>query len=92
MAYTGTIKDEILDIEEIAVKFIDKLKNDYRPNLIARYKLENNDLELKNFELLNLIGKKRGCLIKGGEVDLFKTSNILLDDFRSGKLGRITLE
>lgn len=92
LAFTGTIKDEILDIAEIAIKLVSLLKRKYPEELIQRYKLTRDDLENSDMELINIIGKKRGCLIKGGEIDIYKISNIILDEFRSGKLGRFTLE
>lgn len=92
LAFTGTIKDDVLDIEEIAYKFVGLMRNKFSANLIERYKLEEKDFELSDYEMLKLIGKKRGCLIKQGEIDTLKTSRIILDDFRSGKLGKITLE
>ncbi|HHW56529.1 MAG TPA: ribosome biogenesis GTPase YlqF [Clostridia bacterium] len=90
LAITGAIKDEILDIEEIALNLISILKNYYPNYLLSRYKI--GKIIDEDFELLKEIGKKRGCLVAGGEVDTLKTSHILLEDFRSGKLGRISLE
>lgn len=100
LSYTGSIKDEVLQSVEIAFNFLMFLYENYKQNLIQRYKLTSEDLETikvedKNEELYNLmklIGKKRGAVISGGEVDDEKTANIILNDFRSGKLGRITLE
>ena len=100
LAYTGSIKDEVLQNVEIAFSLLILLYNYYKMNLIARYKiteieLENIKSEDKNEEIYNLlkiIGKKRGAVISGGEIDEDKTANILLNDFRSGKLGKITLE
>lgn len=92
LAFTGTIKDEIIDTEEIGMLLLGKLKAIYPKELAERYKLKQEDLELENLELLTLIGKKRGCIISGGEVDLFKVSNIILDEFRAGKIGKLTIE
>ena len=75
----------------------------YTPNLMERYKLteeqvneimQNQELEPneKVLEVMNLIGRKRGAIISGGEIDIEKVANIIIDDFRSGRLGRITLE
>ena len=92
LSFTGSIKDEILEETELAFQLLKYLiENDYEKNIIERYKLE----DIKNLKVLDImkkIGINRSCLIKGGEVDLTKTSNIILDDFRSGKLGKITLE
>ena len=66
---------------------------EYYPKLLSeRYKLSAEDLELPAYELLEQIGRNRGCLLKGNKVDLSKTSKILLSEFRQGKIGRITLE
>lgn len=100
LAYTGSIKDEILETIEIAFKLLIYLYNNYRMNLLERYKIAENELEQiesedeneKLYSLMKLIGKKRGAVISGGEIDDEKTAKIILNDFRSGKLGKITLE
>jgi len=90
LAYTGAIKYDVLDIETIACCFCEFLKNNYPNALKERYKISlESDLGV---ELLEEIAKKRGCLISGGEVDYTRTANILFEDYRSGKLGRISLE
>ncbi len=92
IAFTGGIKDEIMDIEELAFYLIDYLKNNYPQNLAERYKLLDGFEDTESYELLELIGKKRGCIVSGGSVDMLRTSNLVLDDFRSGKIGNISLE
>lgn len=103
LAFTGTIKDDILSTLDIGFELLKILQNNYLTNLKERYKLQeseiigilqNDSLEEneKTLELMNLIGKKRGAIISGGDIDLERVSNILLEDFRSGKLGKITLE
>lgn len=103
LAYTGTIKDDILSTLDIGYELLKVLQSNYLSNLQERYKLQENEIEgiLKNrdleenekiVEFMNLIGKKRGAVISGGEIDLERVASIILDDFRSGKLGRITLE
>ncbi len=100
LSYTGSIKDEVLQTVEIAFNLLTYLYNNYKSNLIERYKLTEDDIEdIKSedeneeiYSLMKLIGKKRGAIISGGNVDEEKTANIILNDFRSGKLGRITLE
>ncbi len=100
LSYTGSIKDEVLQTVEIAFKLLVYLYNNYKTNLVERYKLTEDEIEnIKSeddneeiYNLMKLIGKKRGAVISGGEVDDEKTANILLNDFRSGKLGKITLE
>lgn len=92
IAFTGGIKDEIMDIEELAFYLIGFLKENYPKNLVERYKLSECDLELEDWDLVTLIGKKRGCIISGGEIDTFRASSLILDDFRSARLGKISLE
>lgn len=102
LSYIGTIKDEILDKTEIAFFLLKFLLQNYKANLLERYKLKDVEIQsiMENvqnpneqiMEVLYLIGKKRGAIVSGGNVDEEKVSNILLDDFRTGKLGRISLE
>ena len=93
LAITGAIKDSILDIEELAVFLIEEIKEKYAANLAQRFKLSEEMLEgLSAGEILELIGKKRGMLISGGEIDTLRASEMLLEEFRSGKLGKIILE
>ncbi len=92
IAFTGGIKDEIMDIEELAFYLIGYLKENYPANLIERYKLNDEDIQLESWDLVQQIGKKRGCVVSGGEIDTFRTSMLILDEFRSAKIGRITLE
>ncbi len=94
LAITGAIKDDILDIEEIAMSLCGKLRRSYANELCARYKIEvlpSYD-DLDDYELLKLIGKKRGFCISGGEIDTERTANMLIDEFRAGKIGKITLD
>lgn len=90
LAFIGSIKDEILDIETLALKLIEKLM-DIAPNsLEKRYNLK---IENKTpLEVMEEIGVNRGCKIRGGDIDYTKVSTILLDEFRNGKIGNITLE
>ena len=93
VAFTGAVKDQILDTELLAVRLLDFLRSLKPADFFARFKLEDIDLEaIDSYELLNVIGKKRGMLISGGEIDTERAAIMLLDEFRSGKLGRITLE
>lgn len=91
LAITGAIRDQILDIEGLAMKLLSILKTDYPENLKNRYKL-SSPLQEDMFELLCAIGKKRGFVISGGEIDTERTATILLDEFRAGKIGTITLD
>lgn len=90
LACSGAIKDEILNIEEIAFHLIHILKAKYPSKLIERYKLE--EIEEDAVKVMDAIGVKRGCLQKGAQVDYEKVSRLLIDEFRRGIIGRITLE
>ena len=81
-----------MDIEELAFYLIGFLKQNYPQNLAQQYKLADKDLTADDWDLVQIIGKKRGCIISGGEIDTFRASNLILDDFRAAKLGRISLE
>lgn len=90
LAFTGAIKDEIMDIETLALKLIEKLQEEYPENLKTRYKLETlSDNALEN---MDNIGRKRGAVISRGEIDYNRVAIMLLDEFRAGKLGKISLE
>lgn len=90
LAFTGAIKDEIMDTETLAFKLIEKLNHIDKGIIETRYKIETEGLS--TLEIMEAIGQKRGCLIRGGDFDYEKISNIVLDEFRKGVLGRITLE
>lgn len=93
LAFTGAVKDQILDIELLAVRLLDFIKELKPADFITRFKLENEDIEnIDSYELLKMIGKKRGMLVLGGEIDTERAAIMLLDEFRSAKLGRITVE
>lgn len=91
LAFIGSVKDEILDSQEIAVRLLLVLQKNYPDRLEERYKITNFE-ELEPYELLELIGAKRGMLIKGGETDTERAAVMLLDEYRSGKLGKLTLD
>lgn len=92
LAFTGTIKDDIFDRIEVAYQLLKKLVEQYKPNLLERYKLTEDDIKKMEtnenpvYCLMQMIGKKRGALISGGQIDDEKTARIILEDFRSGKL------
>ena len=92
LALTGAIKDSILDIESLAAVRCARLSKNYPAMLCGRYKLDGIPEELKPYQIVELIGKKRGFLMSGGEINTERTANMLLDEFRSGKIGRITLD
>lgn len=91
LAFIGSVKDQILDIQEIAVRLLVVLQKNYADRLRERYKIEDFE-ELEPYELLELIAKKRGMLLRKGEYDTERAAVMLLDEYRSGKLGRITLD
>ena len=93
LAFTGAVKDQVLDVELLAVRLLDFLKKLKPADFMARFKLEEADLENNDsYSLLQIIGKKRGMLISGGEIDTERAAIMLLDEFRAAKLGRITVE
>ena len=91
LAFTGAVKDTVVDIELIAMRFLEFLKNDYPKLLAERYKLENFE-DADAYELLQMVGRKRGMLISGGEINTERAAITVLDEYRGGKLGKITLE
>lgn len=91
LAYTGAIKDDIMDVEELGCALMEELAARYPQALTDRYKL-TPEPGIPGWELLEAAGRKRGFLISGGEVDLSRMARVLLDEFRGGKLGRFTLE
>lgn len=94
LAVTGAIRDDILDIEHLALKLVNRLRDLYPKELATRFKLTDADnwQALSDAQLLTLIGKKRGCLIPGGFVDNERVSNLLIDEFRAGKIGKMTID
>ncbi|MBE6700518.1 MAG: ribosome biogenesis GTPase YlqF [Ruminococcaceae bacterium] len=93
LAITGAIKDTVLQKDEIAMVLCERLKKKYPYLLAKRYSLEKEEFEdLDGYDIFELIGKKRGILSKGGEVNFDRCSTMLLDEFRRGIIGRITLE
>lgn len=93
LAFTGAIKDNVLDVEQLAVRLLTCLASDYAENLAKRYKLENSCVVGKSgLELLEVIAKKRGMLLSGRKVDTERAAIMVLDEFRAAKLGRITLD
>ena len=93
LAYTGAIRDEILDTEEIAVLLCKELFEKYPNLMMQRFKLSADDVnDRQPFEIFEAIGRARSLLISGGEVDTLRTARMLIDEFRDGKIGRITLE
>ena len=92
LAFIGSIKDDILDVEELAMNLLDEVRRNY-PELVAqRYKLDAETLALPPYELMEAIGRKRGLLVRGGEVNTERCAIMLVDEFRACKWGRISLE
>jgi len=100
LAYVGSIKDEILPKTEVAYQLLKYLYNNYKQEILLKYKLTEEEMSSiitnvendETLEIMNLIAKKRGAIISGGEIDYEKVAGIILNDFRTGRIGRITLE
>ncbi len=90
LAFTGAVKDRILDTELLAMRLLERLSKAYPEKLTARF--GELDLEQDSYDLLCAIGKKRGMVIKGGETDTERAANMLLEEYRTQKIGNITLE
>jgi len=91
LAYTGAVKENVIDIEELACYLMELLYKYYPEALTERYGVTLEG-ELKGYELLEIVGKKRGYLISGGEINTERMARVLLDEYRAGKLGLFTLE
>ena len=92
LAYTGAIKDEIINRELLAYSLCEYLRDNYPTEVCERYKIKDDIGELEGYEVLELIGRRRGFVISGGEVDMERASNMVLDELRSATIGKITLE
>ena len=90
LAGSGAVRETAMDNAEVAAKVGEYLLREYPDLLTARYKL--NEMPQDGLSLLEALGKKRGCLIKGGEVDVTKAAGILLNELRAGQIGRISLQ
>ncbi len=91
LAFTGAVKDDVVDVEALASRLLYVLNGMYRDTLTSRYKIQTEDEE-DGYEILKKVGKSRGMLISGGEINTERAAITVLDEFRSGKLGRVTLE
>ncbi len=91
LAFIGSVKDDILDVESLAVRFLEVMKNDYPERLTERYKITGFE-DKEPYEILEMIGRKRGMLISGGEINTERAATTILDEYRAGKLGKITLD
>ncbi|MDO5301240.1 MAG: ribosome biogenesis GTPase YlqF [Tissierellia bacterium] len=90
LAYTGSIKDEIMDVETLALRFLEEAEGELRSRILARYDIQDEKLE--GLELMEAIARRRGAIGRGGSVDYTQVANIVLGEFRSGTLGPVTLE
>ncbi|MEG0571395.1 MAG: ribosome biogenesis GTPase YlqF, partial [Oscillospiraceae bacterium] len=91
LAFTGAVKDEVVDLEMLSARLLAMLIKTYPDSLKKRYKLDESQ-SCDGYELLKSVAKKRGMLLSGGEVDTQRASIMVMDEYRSGKLGRISLE
>lgn len=92
LAITGAIKDDIINTELLSYKLVEYLRENYMSNLKERYKITEDISELETYEIIELIGKKRGFVISGGETDTERASKMIIDEFRNCKIGKISLE
>jgi ribosome biogenesis GTPase A len=91
LAFTGAVKDNIMDLQALAARLLERLYADYAPLVNERYKL-GEIADTGGHGLLGLVGKARGMLLPGGEINLERAAITVLDEFRAGTIGRITLE
>lgn len=91
LAFIGSVKDTVVDTETLAIRLLEIMQTEYADRLCERYKISDFE-DLQPWELLEMIGRKRGMIIKGGEVDYTRVSVMLLDEYRGGRLGKITLD
>lgn len=91
LAFTGAVKDDVMDLEALACRLLSLLYEAYPELMAGRFKLETG-LQMEGYELLQMVGKKRGMLLSGGEINTERAAATVLDEFRAGKIGRITLE
>lgn len=93
LAFMGSVKDEIVDVEQLASRLLEFLAQKNTPQFVQRLKLENVDYkEMQGYQLLEVVARKRGMLVSGGEADTERAAAMVLDEFRGAKLGRITME
>lgn len=93
LAFIGSVKDEILDTEHLAGRLLEYLRDNHSEALCARYKLSREDIApLQGYEILTEVGRKRGMLVSGGEIDTERAAAAVLDEFRSATIGRLTLD
>lgn len=91
LAFIGSIKDDVLDTEELAANLLKRLSEEYPDLLTARYKIEISEDD-SMYDLLEKVCRKRGFILKGNEFDGLRGASVVLDEFRGAKIGKITLE
>ena len=93
LAFIGSVKDEILDTEHLSARLLEYLRDNYPDPLCARYKLDKQDImPMRGYEMLEAVGRRRGMLISGGEIDTERAAATVLDEFRSAVLGKLTID
>ena len=92
LAFIGSIRDQILDIEELSCELLSILKAEYPDRLCERFKCQQEDLPEDSYDLLQFVGRKRGMLLRGNEVNTERAATMVLDEYRGGKFGKISLE
>ncbi len=93
LAFIGSVKDDILDTEQLSGRLLEYLRDNYAEPLCRRYKLNNDDIkDLQGYEILEMIGRKRGMLISGGEINTERAAAAVLDEFRGATLGKLTID
>ena len=91
LAFVGSVRDDVLNLVDISCRLIGRLREMKNNPLSTKYSVQFDD-NTRNIGILEQIGKKRGCMIKGGEIDIERASKIVITEFRAGKLGKISLE
>ncbi len=93
LAFTGAVKDQVLDVELLAMRLLEFMRSEYKGALLERFKITEDEMcDLEPYDLLCLVGKKRGMLISGGEIDTLRAATMVLDEYRGGKFGKMSLE
>lgn len=91
LAFIGSVKDTVVDVQTLSIRLLEIMQTEYPDRLRERYKISGFE-DLEPWEILEMIGKKRGMLLRGGEIDYERAAAMLLDEYRGGKLGRLTLD
>lgn len=93
LAFTGAVKDDVLDIEHLAMRFLELMSSEYPESLLQRYKISGDEAQDKDgYDLLEMVARKRGMLLSGGNVNTLRGAITIIDEYRGGKLGKFTFE